>query len=55
VIGYLTALDPDGAPEPTFGFVVTPAAVGELFQKWYEERSLLPQPIAAEQPNDSIL
>lgn len=54
-IGYLISEDMDGALEPTFGFVVRAVAIEELFEKWYATRRLLPQPIAADQPNDSIL
>jgi signal transduction histidine kinase len=54
-VGYLVSDGEDGEPEPTFGFVVTTSALGELFLDWYDERRLLPRPIAGEEPNDSLL
>lgn len=55
VVGYLVANDTAGVPDVAYGFVVTADALGELFRKWYEDRPLLPQPIAGDQPNDSLL
>lgn len=54
-IGYLATVDTMNVPEPAYGFVVTGEALGELFRHWYENNPLLPQPIARDQPNDSLL
>ena len=55
-LGFLISEDEDGAPEPTFGFVVSTAALHELFLDWFDDRSLLPEAIVGEDvPNDSVL
>jgi signal transduction histidine kinase len=54
-IAYVLHHDDDGAIYDGFGFIVPIAAIGELLEEWYRERRLLPQPIAGDQPNDSLL
>ncbi|MEX1256392.1 MAG: HAMP domain-containing sensor histidine kinase [Gemmatimonadota bacterium] len=54
-IGYVVSEDAPGIADPTFGFLIRAEALGELFEDWYEGRRLLPQPIAGDQPSDSIL
>jgi signal transduction histidine kinase len=55
VLGFAVPDDPDGADAATYGFLVHPAALGDLFAEWYAEERLLPRPIAPDQPNDSVL
>jgi signal transduction histidine kinase len=47
--------DDDEPSQAVFGFVVSSAALSELFQEWFDDQQLLPQPIAGEAPNDSLL
>ena len=48
--------DRDGNSEDAvFGFVASASALSELFQEWYDDQQLLPQPIAGDAPNDSLL
>lgn len=54
-IGYALPEDSSGDMGPIYGFVIRLEGLGELFEEWYSEESLLPQPIAGEQPNDSLL
>lgn len=54
-IGFYLARDERDAVEVVYGFVLGVEALGELLQAVYEDRTLLPQPIARGQPNDSLL
>ena len=55
-LGFLISEDEDGRPEPTYGFVVSTAALDELFLDWFDDRSLLPEAVVGEDvPNDSVL
>jgi signal transduction histidine kinase len=47
--------DGDDPRNAVFGFVVSASALSELFQEWYDDQQLLPQPIAGDVPNDSLL
>jgi signal transduction histidine kinase len=54
-IGYMISESDEDLPSEVFGFVVDVAGLGDLFREWYEDRRLLPAPIAGDEPNDSIL
>ena len=54
-VGFLIAEDENGAHQPTFGFVVSTAALEELFLEWYNDQPLLPEAIVGDVPNDSVL
>lgn len=55
LVAYVDSDDDEGHPEPTFGFVASAEALRQLFQTWYDDQQLLPQPIAGSEPNDSLL
>lgn len=54
-VGFVLSEGEDGGADPTFGFVVSVAALDELFSEWYADERLLPRAIVADQPNDSVL
>ncbi len=55
-LGFLISEDEDGVAEPTYGFVVSTAALDELFLDWFDDRSLLPEAVVGvDVPNDSVL
>ena len=54
-VGFVLSEDEDGGADPTFGFVVSAAALDELFSEWYADERLLPRAIVGDQPNDSVL
>lgn len=54
-VGYSLASDPSDGIDTAFGFIVTLDALGELFETWYADESLLPDPVSGGQPNDSLL
>ena len=54
-VAFLIAEDENGAHQPTFGFVVSTAALNELFLEWYDDQRLLPEAIVGDVPNDSVL
>ena len=54
-IGFYLSRDESDAVDVAYGFVVTASALGELLHAIYEDRALLPRPIARGQPNDSLL
>lgn len=54
-IGFYLSRDERDAIEVVYGFVLDVTALGDLLQAVYEDRALLPQPIARGQPNDSLL
>jgi signal transduction histidine kinase len=54
-VGYYLAEDLSDGIDAAFGFVVSLGALHELFEELYEDDSLLPQPVAGNQPNDSLL
>jgi signal transduction histidine kinase len=54
-IGYMVWGGSAVLPPAVYGLVVPTSALGELFQEWYEDRELIPDPMNAGQPNDSLL
>jgi signal transduction histidine kinase len=54
-IGYMVWGGSGVLPPAVYGLVVPTTALGELFQEWYEDRELIPDPMNAGQPNDSLL
>jgi signal transduction histidine kinase len=55
VVGFMISHDTSDIVEAAYGFVIPARAVGELFAALYADRQLLPEPIAGDQPNDSLL
>lgn len=55
VVGYVTSRDASGDVDASYGFVVRASDVGELLGEVYADRRLLPEPLAGELPNDSLL
>lgn len=54
-VGYHRALDPANGIDVAFGFVLGLDALHEIFEEWYDDELLLPEPVAGNQPNDSLL
>lgn len=54
-IGFMVFRDDDEAIEAAYGFVVPASALGEYLAEVYDDRDLLPEPIARGQPNDALL
>ena len=54
-VGFMISHGTSGEVEAAYGFVVRADALGELLAAWYADRQLLPEPIAGDQPNDSLL
>ncbi len=54
-IGFYLARDELDAVEAAWGFVLPAEAFGDLLAEVYDDRALLPPPIARGQPNDSLL
>jgi signal transduction histidine kinase len=54
-VGYMVWGGSSVLPPAVYGLVAPTTALGELFQEWYEDRELIPEPMNAGQPNDSLL
>lgn len=54
-VGFMVSRDASDAVDVAFGFVVPASAIGEFLAEVYDDRRLLPEPIAGDQPNDSLL
>jgi signal transduction histidine kinase len=54
-VGYMLWGGSAVLPPAVYGLVVSTAALEELLQEWYDERELIPDPLNAGQPNDSLL
>lgn len=54
-IGFFLSRDESDVVEAAYGFALPVSALGEFVAEVYEDRPLLPQPIARGQPNDSLL
>lgn len=55
VVGFMTSQDATGATDAAYGFVVRPGDVAELLARVHRDRRLLPEPLASNLPNDSLL
>ena len=55
MVGYSVAPADQEGDEAVFGFVIGVEALRELLEQWYAEEELLPRPISAGLPNDSLL
>lgn len=54
-VGFYLSRDEDRVVDLAYGFVLPAAAFAELLDESYRDDTLLPQPIARGQPNDSLL
>lgn len=54
-VGFYLFRDDADAVEAAYGFVIPASAFSDFLATVYEERALLPEPIARGQPNDSLL
>ena len=54
-VGFMISHNTSDVVEAAYGFVVRAADLGELLAAGYADRQLLPESIAGDQPNDSLL
>lgn len=54
-VGFMISHDTSDVVEAAYGFVVRAEDLGELLAAGYADRQLLPESIAGDQPNDSLL
>lgn len=55
VVGFFLSRDDADRVDVSYGFVISASAFRDFLAEVYDDRSLLPQPIARGQPNDSLL
>ena len=54
-VGYMVWGGSNVLPPAVYGLAVPTEGLGDLLQEWYDDRELIPEPMNAGQPNDSLL